>query len=158
MKFLFLYNFIINKSTGYYTGCAVNYKKKEDELPTDVIQQCFLDPENNFDLRLALWVAKELRGFEIKKDENIRRIWIDIRTMNFFILVCCDNQDEMMKIGEIGLSLLKKYACMSPNKNLSCLSEKIKPINEKPELNIDDDYLGFFSGKEKHGYIFNFVE
>lgn len=157
MKFLFLYNFIFNKSTGFYTACQIDFKKKEEKYPMSLFNEAFLNPENNFDLRLALYVAKELNTFEVNSEKNIFRIWLDVKFMNFFILTSCNDQDEMIKLNDIGLSLLKKYSSLSPNINLKNLSGKIQTIGRTHNLNIDDDYLGFFSGEEKHGYFFNFV-
>lgn len=143
---------------GYYAAAKVDFKKEEDKYPMEFFQEVFLDPENNFDIRLALYVAKELNTFEVSSGKNIRRIWIDIATMNFFVLVCCDDHNEMIGLNDIGLILLKKYSSMSPNTDLIDLSKKIMTIGDRPEIEIDDDYLGFFAGEEKYGYIIKFVE
>lgn len=158
MKFLFAYNFIFNKSTGYYTAAQIGLKKKEDKYPMEMFQEVFLDPENNFDRPMAMFVSKELNLSEVSTDKDIKRIWINIRNMNFFILTCCNDKDEMMKLNDIGLTLLKKYCSLSPNMDLSNLSKRITTIQNAPVIDIDNDFLGFFAGKEKHGYVINLIE
>lgn len=161
MKYIILYNFDSANPPGQYVVATIPLKRADEKLPQDYFKEVILAPENNFYLPLALWASKEINQTEISEEKDVGKIYVRTGTNpKIMIVTCCKTQEELYTRNNIAFKMLNKYAGMSPNPELKRLAKgmsMLEPIEDNKIPEIDNEFIQFFSGVEKHGYTCSLV-
>lgn len=160
MKWFMVFNYNSSLSSRL-RGCAIIKNKKSMETyPKEETEKLFLSGNIKYH-RLGKWGIERLNEMDMTGEKDFGKIYIDKSTpSNFIALFTADDFPSLTKRQEIMLVILKKYSKKSKVPHLLDLAERIEEMQSDVnfDIEIDDDFNGFFNGEEKHGFICRFVQ